>query len=91
MVIKLNNEIDNIICLRGGTLKLYPVIITIKKWLRKPKTINCYPTNYGPTYWGPDVVFFYYIDDDGKRLSDDICEQINDWCRVETIKNKLNI
>ena len=85
--IKLINKIDTVIELKKNTLTLYPVTITVKKWFSKPKTINCYPTNYGPTYWGPDIVFFIYVDENGERLPDNISEQINNWCRVQQLKS----
>ncbi|MBS1922554.1 MAG: hypothetical protein JST71_04120 [Bacteroidetes bacterium] len=69
--------------------KLFPVTITAKNWLGKEKVFNAYPTNYGPTYGSETIIFFYFSDENGKELNDDLSKQINNWLLKEDMNGTL--
>ena len=69
-----------------GQEKLYPVLVTKSNWIFWEKKFKAYPTNYGPTYWGPNIVFFLYVDETGEQLSYNDSKQINNFCRIKGLK-----
>lgn len=71
-----------------GNRTLFPVILTVKTFFGKTKTINAHPLCYGPTYGSGTIIFYYYSDELGKELSDDISKQINNFILGQELKNK---
>ena len=64
--------------------KLRTVKLTVKNFWGKKKEILASPTNVGPSYGGPHILWFYYTDTLGKKLEDEICEQINDFLIINS-------
>ena len=74
--------VDGIGLITGHGHKLFPVKLTLRNWLGKEKEIKAFPTNIGPTFGGPNILYFYYCDETGKRLKDEYSEQINNYIKV---------
>jgi len=76
--IKILDEERNYNFVTKTGIILPPVKLTLKNWFGKEKEIKAFPTNCGPTYGGPDVLFIWYCDELGNRL-EDYSEQINNY------------
>ena len=69
-------------------VKLSAVILTVKKWYGREIKINAYPSNYGPTYGGNSILYFYFYNDLGEELSDNFSKQINNWFLKQNLMGK---
>ena len=63
-----------------GHYPLYPIILTTKKLFCKERQLEVFPTSYGPTYWGKNIVFFYYMDENGNQMNEKLSQQLNNFC-----------
>ncbi len=77
------------ITLENSKKKLSPVIVTAKKRFGKEFTFNAYPTNYGPTYGSDTIIFYYYCDENGKQLGNELSQQINNWLLKEQMNKPV--
>jgi hypothetical protein len=82
-IIKIEKLNDTNKILTLGYRKLYPVLLTLQNWYGKKKEIKAFPTSVGPTFGGPNILYFYYCDEVGCRLDDKyeygFSEQINNF------------
>ena len=69
-------------------ITLSSVIITKKTFFGNEKTMIAHPTNYGPTYRSHTIIFFKYVDENGKEYPDNVSKQINNFLRIPI--NKIN-
>ena len=70
-----------------GHYPLYPIILTTKKLFGKENKSKVFPCSYGTTYWGKNIVFFYYADESGNQLSDKLSQKLNNFCFNYKLKN----
>ena len=56
---------------------MYPVKIQVG-WFRK-KTLNLFPTDFGPTFGGKEIVYLEYVDAFGKEFYNS--KQINNYVK----------
>lgn len=69
--------------------KLTAVTLTVKNWLGRKKTIDAYPTTYGPTFGSGSILYLVFVDEHGREFDDDISKQINNWIRNQEILGLL--
>jgi hypothetical protein len=72
-------ENGNIVTVTDGR-QLQAVILTFKKLFSGNVEKKAFPTNYGPTFRNSGRIrYFFYCDEWGKKLDDEISEQINNY------------
>ena len=65
--IEINSLVDRVLCVGQNEKKLYALNVTTKNWFGKEKKFKAYPTSYGPTYGGKNVLFHMFVDENGPR------------------------
>lgn len=87
--IKLGKNYPRQIIINDSNVKLAPVTITYKTWYGRQKTLEAFPTTYGPTFGSGKIIYFVFVDSLGKELDDTTCKQINNWLRNQQVVGNL--
>jgi len=69
--------------------KLTSVVLTTKSFFGKTKTFTAHPTSYGPTYGSDSPLFYMFVNELGKELSEDISQQICNFLKIQQQIGKL--
>ena len=80
-------EEKHVMSFNDGTY-LLPVHVVARKWYGTKYSFDAYPTHVGITGKKGGFLYHYYCDELGKKLSDDISEQISSYILVYRMNKK---
>ena len=80
--IQLNKDCQ---ILRVGGVSLTGVILTVKGFWGSLKTVKAFPTNHGVASKNDVMMYYYFTDELGRELDDEISKQINAYLMIQKL------
>ena len=81
-IVKIEITGDTCMTIEHSKFVLYTLKVTVKTFWGKTKELIAYPTSRGPTYWSGEIHHYIYTDSLGNEFSTNMCEQFNNFCRI---------